>query len=51
MEGERWCRSRNFFDLGDGYVELSKASDPLERLNEVVSFEAFRYRPHEILKR
>ncbi len=38
-----------FFCLVDRYAALSKAGDPLERLKEVVSFEAFRYRLEKAL--
>jgi len=40
-----------FFDLDDRYEQLSKSGDPLERLSEVVNFEAFRYRLVKALKR
>ena len=40
-----------FFDLEDRYAELSKAGDPLEKLGNVVNFEAFRYRLNKALKR
>jgi hypothetical protein len=31
-----------FFDLSDRYESLSKFGDPLERINSVIDFEAFR---------
>ena len=40
-----------FFDLDDRYAALSKAGAPLERLKEVVSFEASRYRLVKALNR
>lgn len=40
-----------FFDLDDCYKELSRNGDPLEGLNAVVPWEAFRYRLNKALKR
>lgn len=40
-----------FFDLDYRYEQLSQSGDPLERLSEVVNFEAFRYRLVRALKR
>lgn len=40
-----------FFDLEDCYKELSRNGDPLESLNELVPWEAFRYRLHKALRR
>lgn len=40
-----------FFDLDHRYEQLSKSGDPLERLSEVVNFEAFRYRLVKALRR
>lgn len=44
-------KQAGFFDLEDRYAELSKAGDPLEQLDDVVNFEAFRYRLNKALKR
>jgi IS5 family transposase len=40
-----------FFDLDDRYAVLSKAGAPLVRLQEIVNFEAFRYRLEKALNR
>lgn len=44
-------RQPGFFDVEWRYEQLSKSGDPLERLLEVVNFEAFRYRLVKVLKR
>ena len=44
-------RQPGFFDLDYRYEQLSKSGDPLERLLEVVNFEAFRYRLEKAIKR
>ena len=44
-------RQPGFFDLDHRYEQLSKSGDPLERLLEVVNFEAFRYRLEKAIKR
>ena len=44
-------RQPGFFDLDYRYEQLSKSGDPLERLSDVVNFEAFRYRLEKAVKR
>ena len=44
-------RQPGFFDLDFRYEQLSKSGDPLERLSDVVDFEAFRYRLEKAIKR
>ena len=42
---------RGFFDLNERYAALSKAGDPLEKLNELVDFEMFRADLDTVLNR
>ncbi len=37
-----------FFDLDDRYEQLRKSGDPLEKLSQVVNFEAFNWLPARI---
>ena len=40
-----------FWDIGERYVRLSEAGDPLEKLNGLVSWEVFRKPLAKALKR